>query len=119
MAFLDQDLDNTVPTTKCMTTEEIIKRDKVNKDTAQRDPQNCSKHNQQKHPYIDFGLWPVQSNGRFSFASTRNNNFSNRRQAMQIEVTGAEFNAAPVLKQASISAVLLVVASVVFAALVL
>lgn len=31
---------------------------------------------------------------RFTFMSTRNNNFSNRRQVMQIEVTGGRWNSA-------------------------
>merc|ERR1711907_306657 len=52
----------------------------------QRDPYNCAKLNAAsdkfgtRTPYFDAGLKKMNKGGRFSYMSTRNNNFSNRNQ---------------------------------------
>lgn len=69
-----------------------------NKNSRENRPQNCAKLNGKAHPYFDAGIVTIKSNtgataasngvkarGKtYSFFSSRNNNFSNRDQTMDI-----------------------------------
>lgn len=63
-----------------------------NKNSRENRPQNCAKLNGKVHPYFDAGVVNIKSStgatatrGKtYSFFSSRNNNFSNRDQTMDI-----------------------------------
>lgn len=50
----------------------------ADQDTARTHPLNCATMSAKPYPYFDGGLVKAQRPGRFSFFSSRNNNFSNR-----------------------------------------
>jgi hypothetical protein len=52
----------------------------------EEDVQNCMKLNAHKTPYFDGGLHAANNTGRFSYYSTRNNNFTNRGQKGELWV---------------------------------
>jgi len=71
-----------------------------NKNSRENRPQNCAKLNGKAHPYFDAGVVTIKSNSgatagaqpegkTYSFFSSRNNNFSNRDQTMDICVLSA------------------------------
>lgn len=68
-----------------------------NKNSRENRPQNCAKLNGKAHPYFDAGVVKIKANtgasttrGKtYSFFSSRNNNFSNRDQTMDICVLAA------------------------------
>lgn len=70
---------------KCMTLDEIVKARRRRRNT-ERDPRNCGKLNAAadakgiRTPYFDGGLVKMNKAGKWSYMSTRNNNFSNRNQ---------------------------------------
>lgn len=68
-----------------------------NKNRRENTPQNCAKLNGKAHPYFDAGVVSIkaqsgataQTGKTYSFFSSRNNNFSNRDQTMDICVLSA------------------------------
>jgi len=85
-AFLDQ------PVGQCLTQEELnaIK----NKNQRENHPNNCAKLNAQKTPYFAGGMVQLTKGGKFSYFSSRNNNFSNRDQTGHVCVVGDGNNCA-------------------------
>jgi hypothetical protein len=81
MAYIGQD------ESKCKTIAQLaaIKTAKQ----RENDVGNCLKLNAAPHPYFDGGLVPMTKPGRFTYMSTRNNNFSNRSQKGVIVVGAA------------------------------
>jgi hypothetical protein len=87
MALLDQQkLLQEKRNMKCMTLDEINAARRRRRNT-ERDPRNCGKLNGAtsalggtQTPYFDGGLVKMNKAGKFSYMSTRNNNFSNRNQ---------------------------------------
>jgi hypothetical protein len=84
LAMLGQK-DNLAKTGKrCKSIEEL--NNIPNQNDRERDPYNCAKLNSasdkygQRTPMFDGGLVKMNKAGRFSYMSTRNNNFSNRNQ---------------------------------------
>jgi hypothetical protein len=79
LAFIDQVKRMRNIGKRCLTLEELnaIK----NQDERERNPGNCAKLNGAKTPYFDGGLVKLRKAGKFSYFSSRNNNFSNRNQA--------------------------------------
>ena len=60
----------------CLTEQEL---DDINdKNTRENHPLNCAKLNAKPYPYFDGGPIKGSAPGKFSFFSSRNNNFSNR-----------------------------------------
>eukprot|EP01080_Neovahlkampfia_damariscottae_P002149 gene2149-2015_t len=93
LAFLNQPgLSSSDPNTKCLTYTELLAKNNNNNANAERDIQNCMKLNNAPTPYFDGGLVKMKASGTFKYASSRNNNFSNRSHKGIIVVTGAEFN---------------------------
>ena len=80
MAYISQD------ESKCKTIEQLAK---LNGKQRENDVGNCLKLNAAPHPYFDGGLVPMTKPGRFTYMSTRNNNFSNRSQKGVISVGAA------------------------------
>lgn len=78
LAGLEQNYDNS---DECFTEEEL----KIKKNN-QEDRRNCALLNAKKDPYYNAGLVQAQRQGTYYLMSTRNNNFSNRRQYMSVEV---------------------------------
>jgi len=72
LAFLDQD------ESKCWTAEEMLAE--PNKNVREYSVENCGKLNGAETPYFDAGLIRMRKPGKFTYMSTRNNNFSNRNQ---------------------------------------
>jgi hypothetical protein len=70
----------------CLTQEELD--DISNEQERQNHPLNCAKMNAKPYPYFDAGVMKVNVPGKFSFFSSRNNNFSNRDQTGIICVKG-------------------------------
>jgi len=94
LAFIDQNIEDTNPTTRCLTQEEIqAEQDKGNV-KIEFDSRNCAKLNAARTPYFDAGLVKLHATGTFHYFSTRNNNFSNRGQKASITVTGGKFSSA-------------------------
>jgi len=79
LAFIDQVKRMQNIGKRCLTLEELnaIKK----QDERERNPGNCAKLNGAKAPYFDGGLVKMRKAGKFSYYSSRNNNFSNRNQA--------------------------------------
>jgi len=95
LALLNQPgLTSTDPNLKCLTLTELLAKNNNNRDNADRDIQNCMKLNNAPTPYFDAGLVTMRASGRFSYMSSRNNNFSNRSQKGLIIVSGAQFSSA-------------------------
>lgn len=81
MALLDQEQDLARNGEQCLTQEEL--ENIGNDNERETHPNNCAKINAKDHPYFDGGLQQVTASaGKFSFFSSRNNNFSNRDQTM-------------------------------------
>jgi len=87
MAFIKQDLN------KCKSPEQLaaIK----GRRRQENDVGNCQTLNAADHPYFDGGLVPMTKPGRFTYMSTRNNNFSNRSQKGFIAVGPAALKETP------------------------
>ena len=87
---------------QCLSQDQL--EDINNKNRRENHPQNCAKLNGKMHPYFDAGVVKIKTatgasatQGKsYSFFSSRNNNFSNRDQTMQICVrpAGTATNAA-------------------------
>jgi hypothetical protein len=82
MAFLNQDQTLSAQGKQCLSVTELaaIK----NKNQRENHPRNCAKLNAQATPYFDGGVVQMKKAGKFSYFSSRNNNFSNRDQTGQI-----------------------------------
>jgi len=66
----------------CLTQDQL---DAINnKNRRENHPLNCAKLNAAQHPYFDAGAVKVDNRGRFTAQSTRNNNFSNRDQTLNM-----------------------------------
>jgi len=93
MAFLNQVAGLGVKGKKCKTIAEL--KQIPNQAARERDPENCGKLNAASDakgnptPYFDGGLIQMRKAGKFSYMSSRNNNFSNRNQAGFICIKGA------------------------------
>jgi hypothetical protein len=79
LAFIDQHSRLKAMRSRCKTLEELNAVPK--QDDRERDPANCAKLNGAREPYFDGGLVQMRKAGKFSYFSSRNNNFSNRNQA--------------------------------------
>ncbi len=105
LAYLDQNLETRDPNLRCMNLTELtqLARNQVannaqqTKENAERDPQNCAKLNAMNHTYFDAGLFQTNTNGKYLFMSSRNNNFSNRQQKLVLTVSDAIFSSSPVV----------------------
>lgn len=79
MAFLGQ--------TNCLTYEQLkAKHGENNENDIETDVQNCMKLNAAPQ-YFDGGLIKLNQTGEFYYMSTRNNNFSNRGQKGQLNIS--------------------------------
>jgi len=94
MALLDQPVNITDPSKKCLTNEQLLAVTNNNQDQADEHVQNCAKLNSAS-VYFDGGLVTMRATGTFHYMSTRNNNFSNRQQKASITVVGGWFASAP------------------------
>jgi len=86
LAFLEQAEYLQLRSSRCKTLEELLAVQ--NRGQRERDPKNCGKLNARATPYFDGGLVKMQKPGFFHYFSTRNNNFSNRKQQGAICVAG-------------------------------
>lgn len=92
MAFLGQPIDDPV---KCIPNyNTLLTANNNDAAAAIRDVRNCAKLSGVPQPYFDAGLVQFRANGIHHYASSRNNNFSNRQQKGTIVVYGGDFNAA-------------------------
>lgn len=79
----------------CLSQKEL--EDINNQNQRENTPQNCAKLNGKAHPYFDAGVVNIktqtdastQQGKTYAFFSSRNNNFSNRDQTMNICVRGS------------------------------
>jgi len=76
MAYVGQDASND---TQCLTVEQLTQLYPNDNNQVQQSKQNCAKLNA-ADAYFDGGLIRVNTTGVFNYASSRNNNFSNRSQ---------------------------------------
>jgi hypothetical protein len=86
LAFLGQVEYLTAIRSRCKTLPELLAVD--NNDKRHRNPKNCGKINAIHTPYFDGGLVKMTRPGRHGYFSSRNNNFSNRKQAGMVCVAG-------------------------------
>ena len=71
---------------KCLSKAALLKAANGNERVRQNHVGNCAKLNAAPHPYFDGGLVPMTKVGRFTYFSSRNNNFSNRSQKGAVTV---------------------------------
>jgi hypothetical protein len=64
----------------------------LNANERQNHPLNCAKMNAKPYPYFDAGVMRVSVPGKFSYFSSRNNNFSNRNQGGIVCVKGKKMD---------------------------
>jgi len=81
-AMLDQVQDLQKKGLVCLTAEQL--KQFKNKNQRENHPANCGKLNGQESPYFDGGLVKMTKSGKYSYFSSRNNNFSNRDQTGHI-----------------------------------
>ena len=60
---------------KCLSKAALLKAANGNERVRQNHIGNCAKLNAAPHPYFDGGLVPMTKVGRFTYFSSRNNNF--------------------------------------------
>lgn len=82
MALIDQK--------NCVPVATLLAQNGNNANTVNQLDTNCAKLNAAATPYFDGGLVRMNQTGKFTYMSTRNNNFSNRTQKGQITVNAAE-----------------------------
>jgi hypothetical protein len=70
----------------CLTYEQLLEKHGAVNNNFEQDVQNCMKLNAAE-PYFDGGLIQMNRAGNFYYMSSRNNNFSNRGQKAQINVS--------------------------------
>lgn len=90
-------LTSSDPTVMCLNLTQLLAKNGNNRDNARRDIQNCGMLGNAPTPYFDAGLVQMRASGRFTYLSSRNNNFSNRSQKGILIVNGGEFNSAVAL----------------------
>lgn len=85
LAYLNQPIDDP---TKCLTVQQLKQQGINNRQQRERDYRNCGKLSGQETPYFNVNV-PVKPGkpGKYTYVSTRNNNFSNRGQKGHLTVT--------------------------------
>jgi len=78
--------DQPVGTEGCKTATQLQQLGVNNRQARERDHRNCGKLSGQKIPHMDIGLVKPGTPGRYTYMSTRNNNFSNRGQKGEITI---------------------------------
>lgn len=82
MALIDQ--------TGCVPVATLLSQNGNNANAVNQLDTNCAKLNAAKTPYFDGGLVKMNQTGKFTYMSTRNNNFSNRTQKGQLTVVAKD-----------------------------
>jgi len=99
LALLNQQESLATKGKKCKSIQDLNNIN--NQNNAERDPFNCAKLNAaqdkygQRTPYFDGGLVKMNKGGKFSYMSTRNNNFSNRNMVGFMCVKNGETGQCP------------------------
>jgi len=98
LAFINQPgLTSTNTSIQCLNLTSLLTKTGGNRDNADLDPQNCMTLSNAPTPYFDAGLVQMRASGRFTFFSSRNNDFSNRSQKGLLVVNGGDFSSATAL----------------------
>ncbi|KAL0486990.1 DD3-3 [Acrasis kona] len=106
LALLDQNVR------ECLNITALRAKNNNNEDAAGRDRLNCGKLNN-VGVYFDAGLIRQVVSGKFSYMSTRNNNFSNRSQKGLLVVQNGWYNSAYSNKNTQLALVVAVLVAVI------
>jgi len=74
----------------CVPVATLLKNNNNDANAVNQLTENCAKLNAAPTPYFNGGLVKMNNTGKFTYMSSRNNNFSNRSQKGQITVTEKE-----------------------------
>lgn len=97
----------------CVPVATLLQQNNNNANTVNQLDTNCAKLNAAATPYFDGGLVKMNQTGKFTYMSTRNNNFSNRTQKGQLTVVGKDKS----LSSGAVVAIVIVSIAVVAAAI--